>query len=203
MTTALVSILTLGAISLGAGAGLSLTETPLLSARADGSDFHFITPSSYEEYLPLEKPMGITITDAYFAVSDGVQIHVFDKGEGTYYTYEHERTVAQLHFDERADALYFLDGTNRLHVLSFAQLKAGEKATDTGVVCDVYNSHGQAVLHQLRRHANDDFVRAFNRLCKRNRAFGRLHYAPHALLLERGIILRLRRTPLPPSRRHF
>lgn len=138
MKTALISILTLGAISLGAGAGLSLTETPLLSARADGSDFHFITPSSYEEYLPLEKPTGITITDAYFAVSDGVQIHVFDKGESTYYTYEHERTVAQLHFDERADALYFLDGTNRLHVLSFAQLKAGEKATDTGVVCATF-----------------------------------------------------------------
>lgn len=115
-----------------------MTETPLLSARADAPDFQFVTPSTYQEYLPLTKPTGVAVTDAYVSVSDGTSIYLFDKTENAYFTYEHERTVAQLHFDERADALYFLDGNSRLHVLSVADVKAGEKATDTGVVCATF-----------------------------------------------------------------
>ncbi len=130
--------MTLGALGFGAGAGLSLTETPLLSARADGPEFSFITPSTYQEYLPLAKPTGIAVTDDYVALSDGAFVYVFDKTEGTYYEYEHVRTVAQLHFDERNDALYFLDGNNRLHVLSVADLKTGKPATDTDVVCATF-----------------------------------------------------------------
>lgn len=146
-TATLLSILTLGLLSLGAGTGLSLAETPLLSARADAPEFTFIAPSTYEEYLSLTKPTGVAVTDTYLSVSDGSSIYVFDKDEKAYYRYDHNRTVAQLHFDERTDSLYFLDGNSRLYVLSMAELKAGENATDTDVVCSTFILRGDKLYY--------------------------------------------------------
>ena len=103
--------------------GLTLTTTATYAATGStASGDQFVTPYSYEQYLPLEKPSDVAITDSYVAISDGNKIYLYDKGNENYYVYEHgdatdpKYLIKKLQFSA-SGTLYFLDSNTDLYTL--------------------------------------------------------------------------------------
>ncbi|MBR2023667.1 MAG: hypothetical protein IJ996_04030, partial [Clostridia bacterium] len=122
-----------GAISAGADA-LTATRTLLF-------------PDSYEEYLPLNNPTDVAISESYKAFADGHTIYLYDVDNGVYQTYEHtvfslddtKNNVTKLQFD-KAENLYFLDASTTLYALDKSNFSnfGSSVATDTGFVCSTF-----------------------------------------------------------------
>ena len=114
-----------------------------------------ITPTDYEQYLPLTKPMDVAVSGDYTAIADGNVIYVYNRFEGVYRTYTHlintdpnmtaMNVVTELQFSDEGD-LYFIDGVPYLHVLTREQLASlGEStvATNTKFPCSSFTIEGE------------------------------------------------------------
>ena len=104
-------------------------------------------PDSYEEYLPLESPADVAISESYKAFADGHTIYLYDVYNGVYQTYEHtvfslddtKNAVTKLQFD-KAENLYFLDASTALYRIDKSNLSnfGSAMVTDTGFVCSTF-----------------------------------------------------------------
>ena len=106
-----------------------------------------LTPTTYQQYLPLSAPMDVAVSDEYTAIADGNVIYIYNRLEGVYRTYEHTgnstatmNQVTELEFSSDGD-LYFLDGAPYLHVLEQSQLASltdETKAQETKFTCSAF-----------------------------------------------------------------
>ncbi len=132
------------ALALSTAAGL-FTAFSAVEARAEEVQDTLMLPTSYEEYLSLNAPSDIAVSENFFAVSDGNEVYIYDRAEEKYHTYTHAynndpflNTVAKLQFDE-AENLYFLD-QRTLFLLENEKLDEAEtaSATETDFSCSTF-----------------------------------------------------------------
>lgn len=125
---------------------ISTQADTVSSANAQPKD-RFISPATYEEYLPLSTPMDVAVSDDYTAIADGNTIYVYDRSDGIYRAYEHSLSatpamnqITQLEFSSSGD-LYFIDGAPYLYILNKAQLSSLDSDTaalNTHFTCSAF-----------------------------------------------------------------
>ncbi len=148
-TLAILSSLTLTALALTGAATLRTAEEVTVKAQQNQvyeSAETLLFPASYAEYLSLNAPSDVAVTDGYHAVSDGNAIHVYDAHDGVYRTYLHEHNieaaknvVTKLQF--YGNSLYFLDASTSLYFLDVRTLGVGGTPTQTGLSCSTFAIH--------------------------------------------------------------
>ena len=132
-TVKIITATLCSALALSTAAGL-FTAFSAVEASAEQPQDTLMLPTSYEEYLSLNAPSDIAVSENFFAVADGNEVYIYDRAEEEYHTYTHSfnndpflNTVAKLQFDE-AENLYFLD-QRRLFVLENEKLVEAETAS--------------------------------------------------------------------------
>ena len=124
LTVACTAILALGASMMP-----NFDVSDVFIAKADSSAANevsqdtLITPTSYEQYLPLQAPADVAVSDDFTAIADGNLIYVYNKTRQVYRTYAHTanstedlNVVANLEFSQYGD-LYFIDGNAHMYVI--------------------------------------------------------------------------------------
>ena len=130
-------------ICVTAGVGFSRT----IQAGADTQTRTLLFPDTYEEYLPLQSPVDVAVSENYKAIADDNVIYLYDVDNGIYQAYEHavstldetKNTITKLQFD-KAQNLYFLDASTTLYRLDKTHFTNFGAATviDTGLVCSTF-----------------------------------------------------------------
>ena len=113
--TTILCVATAGAACLSGGIALT-------GVSAATSTDVLVTPGSYQEYLTLNNPYDLAVSENYTAIADGNTIYVYGKDNTLYETYVHEENasdpnnnvITKLAFAEN-NTLYFLDGTSSLY----------------------------------------------------------------------------------------
>ncbi len=131
MTLALflgAGVLAGGAHALFAKAEESASQTPVAISQENATLF---LPDSYEEYLGLENPTYVAMTDTRIAVADGNTVYVCDREKKVYgsYTVGATATITQIQFSDEG-RLYYSDsllGFRELDVTDVTALTADEK----------------------------------------------------------------------------
>ena len=103
-------------------AGVCALESPK-TASADGLLDTLIAPTSYEQYLPLDEPTDIAVSEHHTAIADKNFLYIYDRKENEYEKYEHgngapESHIKKLQFDDNG-TLYFLDGSTSTNFYTF------------------------------------------------------------------------------------
>ncbi|MBQ7368429.1 MAG: hypothetical protein IJW60_01805 [Clostridia bacterium] len=104
-----------------------------------------VAPVSYEQYLPLNNPTDVAVSENYLAIADGNGIYIYDRADGEYRLYKHgeenkqEDRIAKLQFDEY-ETLYFLDGSTATNFYSF-NVETGEE-TPIALACGTFTVQG-------------------------------------------------------------
>ena len=81
-------------------------------------------PESYEQYLPLESPTNMAMSEHYIAISDGTQLYVYDKEDGNYERFSmasetDQSTISKLQFtNDGNERLLFSRTSGRLYEFS-------------------------------------------------------------------------------------
>lgn len=93
------------------------------SATAESAQDTLIIPTTYEQYLPLQAPADVAVSDDFTAIADGNLIYVYNRARQVYRTYTHTanttedlNVVANLEFSQNGD-LYFIDGNAHMYVI--------------------------------------------------------------------------------------
>ncbi|MBR2441977.1 MAG: hypothetical protein IKB20_02810 [Clostridia bacterium] len=141
----------LTAVAFLTAGGFGVQKTP---AKADSApvSVELIAPSSYEEYLPLEKPACYTASEDYTAIADGNLLYLFDKAEERYFCYdEYTKSIESVQFGEDGN-LYFLSGYN-VYSLSVDGLKTETASAQrlTEVTCDSFLIEDGAIYYIARK----------------------------------------------------
>lgn len=114
-----------------------------------------ITPSSYEQYLPLSTPSDVAFSSNYSAVSDGNMIFIYDRLHGVYRKYEHTfnnelsaNKISKVEFADNGD-LYFLDASSYLYFFPMASLSSDEitSPTETKFACSTFTIDGETLYY--------------------------------------------------------
>ncbi|MDD6995616.1 MAG: hypothetical protein SPH68_02430 [Candidatus Borkfalkiaceae bacterium] len=110
------------------------------------SDSLFL-PGNYEEYLALENPASVAVTERYTAIADGLKIYIFDRAANSYRYYSHDivgdTQITQLKFDQ-ADTLYFTaQSSTHLYTLNLN----GFEVSDTNIACSAFEIYGDELYY--------------------------------------------------------
>ena len=154
-TTAILSLSAAAAFLFG-GAALSLAAnaTPASAEESAALGDAFVTPGSYQEYLPLTNPKDVAVTDDYTAIADENNIYVYDALKNAYRTYTHAQNseqmmnqVTKMQFAQSGD-LYFLDASSYLYRLPLASIESDTvamQAENTGFACSTFTIDGNVL----------------------------------------------------------
>lgn len=105
-------------------------------------------PESYEQYLPLENPRDLAISEDYIVIADGNALYLYDRAQGSYSFYENtaavNNTISKIQFAETGD-LYFSDDSLNLYrfdPVTKEQINTNANST-TFFICKgvLYNAH--------------------------------------------------------------
>ncbi len=119
-----------------------------------------VAPVSYEQYLPLQNPTDVAVSENYLAIADGNGIYIYDRADGEYRLYTHgeeskqEDRIAKLQFDEY-ETLYFLDGSTATNFYSF-NVETGEE-TPIALACGTFTVQGDELYFT---NAQEDLYKA-------------------------------------------
>ncbi len=112
-------------------------ESAPYSQAATSEEDTLITPTTYEQYLPLNAPTDVAVCDDFTAIADGSKIYVYNDFYDVYRVYEHTanttadlNTVANLEFSNAGD-LYFIDGSAHMYTIENALLASMDGAITT------------------------------------------------------------------------
>ena len=120
--------------------------------KAVTSTVELLSPSSYEEYLPLNAPADVAATEDYTAIADGNVIYVYDRADDVYRKYTHDtpsqNKIKKIQFADNGK-LYFLDASTYLYVLDPEMLSSTE-TVDSAVsskdfVCSTFHISGNVM----------------------------------------------------------
>lgn len=105
-------------------------------------------PNTYEQYLTLENPSSVAVSENYTAIADGLTIYVYNRITNRYTQYDHAASsdlkITHIDFDE-AERLYFLTQTAKLYLLS-ANFSA---ATLTPVNCNSFEIANETLYYSI------------------------------------------------------
>lgn len=107
-----------------------------------------LAPTTYQEYLPLEKPHDTAVCERFTAIADGKSVYIYDKNSGVYEKYTHavnadasKNEVTKLQFDDERN-LYFLDASAHLYALNPVKQEGEWQVERTGFTCSNFLIHG-------------------------------------------------------------
>ena len=95
------------AVALPQAAVSHAENTPILATAETktAEQTKLISPSSYEEYLRLNDPADISVTDGYTAIADGKNIYLYNRVDGVYQKYDkHPYLITKLQFSQSINA---------------------------------------------------------------------------------------------------
>lgn len=105
-------------------------------------------PNSYEQYLELENPSSVAVSENYTAIADGLTIYVYNRITNRYTQYDHtvssDLKITHIDFDE-AERLYFLTQTAKLYLLS----QNFDTATLTPVNCNSFEIANETLYYSI------------------------------------------------------
>ena len=139
----LTALSCIGAVSFFAQKSTPATATA--QETANTVQTALISPTDYQQYLPLIAPTAVSATENYTAIADGNTIYIYDARATVYREYTHATPINQLAFDS-ADNLYFLSEFE-LYKLSADSLTAVPEATKTHVICSNFTIHGNRLYY--------------------------------------------------------
>lgn len=113
--------------------GLSKT---VANASPSSLGLQLVSPFSYEEYLSLESPTDVSISEERTAIADGNVIYLYDVDKQEYSAYEHTERVENLEIAD--ENLYFRDGDDRLHRISLSDPTQPLFAEDLSFTCRTF-----------------------------------------------------------------
>lgn len=161
LTTAILSLATLAVLSAGATFVCDFSQNEAQAeARTNVTQegVTLVTPTSYEQYLPLSAPNSVAFSQSGTAIADGNLIYFYDGQSGTYRKYEHtanadqtKNVVTSLQFAENG-LLYFLDASTFLYSVHPTTL-AVEK---TSLVCSSFTIYRNEIFF-INVSANSQF----------------------------------------------
>ncbi len=111
-----------------------------------------LSPNAYEQYLSLNAPTDVAVSENYTAIADGNIIYVYSRLTQRYYQYTHgenafQSRVTKLQFDSQ-EKLYFLDAATTLYTLDPMQLSdENTQATKTELVCSTFAIYGDRLYY--------------------------------------------------------
>lgn len=159
ITATILSVLGFGAFAFSGAAVLCAEKTasadtasPVYTKSTAPTETTLLSPDSYQEYLHLDAPTDVAVTESYTAISDGNVIHLYHKKYG-YRQYVHgsgagaQFDIVKLQFDGENN-LYFLD-TERLNVLNAEDFfdDPALQATDTDIACNTFCINGTTLYY--------------------------------------------------------
>ena len=114
------------------------------SAQTTAQTDELLVPASYEQYLSLDAPTDVAVSESFTAIADKNTVYLYDKADGVYREYTHNfypanpssNNISKLQFDGDGN-LYFLD-QHELFVLPFESLEQPSVATETGFACTTF-----------------------------------------------------------------
>ncbi len=117
------------------------------ATHARSSETELLAPSSYEQYLALQTPSDVTISERYTAIADGNKLYVYDRDDDVYRQYTHTNQITKLQFDDNA-RLYFLDQNGALYILApDAFQTADAQATSLSLTCATFAIVGSTMYY--------------------------------------------------------
>ena len=78
-----IAALAAGMIAGGAGA-LTANAQTFSAAQITKENSELFLPTSYEQYLPLQDPSYMALSERHIAVADGTLMYVYDRENGAY-----------------------------------------------------------------------------------------------------------------------
>ncbi len=112
-------------------------EFQTIPAKAAQTQDTLITPTTYEQYLPLTSPTDVAVCDDFTAIADGNVIYVYNPYQNVYRTYVHNanttpdlNSVANLEFSDAGD-LYFIDGNAHMYAIESSSLLSTDAPIET------------------------------------------------------------------------
>ncbi len=124
-----------------------------------------ITPATYEQYLPLQSPADVAVSDDFTAIADGNTIYVYNRARQTYRTYTHTanttsdlNVVANLEFSDYGD-LYFIDGNAHMYTIESTLLASSTnelttKADFPAFFCNAFVINGNDLYFAVSSEAS-------------------------------------------------
>ena len=99
-------------------------------------------PNAYEQYLTLENPSSVAVSENYTAIADGLTIYVYNRATNRYTQYDHatesDLNITQIHFDEQEN-LYFSTQTAKLFKLFIPTLTAEKTGINSCTTFELVN----------------------------------------------------------------
>ena len=99
-------------------------------------------PNTYEQYLTLENPSSVAVSENYTAIADGLTIYVYNRITNRYTQYDHatesDLNITQIHFDEQEN-LYFSTQTAKLFKLFIPTLTAEKTGINSCTTFELVN----------------------------------------------------------------
>ncbi|MBQ8320346.1 MAG: hypothetical protein IJX81_05645 [Clostridia bacterium] len=151
-------ILSLAACALTA-VGFAMAAPFIVPAKAEqmqnAPTDELITPSSYEQYLPLIAPTDAAFYEDFTAIADENRIYLYDRLHGVYRKYEHSinsepyaNQISEVEFSDEGD-LYFLDASSYLYILPLESLSLAEfpAPTETRFACSTFTIEGETLYY--------------------------------------------------------
>lgn len=117
-----------------AGTAFLHTQNTHVASADENATTKLISPSSYEEYLPLVSPSSVSVTENGMLIADGNSLYLYDRAEQTYFRYTHTGAITKAELSA-SGKVYFLSSL-RLYELSIEGVKRGENATLVSVCYD-------------------------------------------------------------------
>ncbi|MGN1076958.1 MAG: hypothetical protein ACI4ST_00425, partial [Candidatus Gallimonas sp.] len=137
-----------GAALAGQIAVASAEETAREAVTLTTENAALFLPESYEQYLPLENPRDLAISEDYVVIADGNALYLYDRAQNRYSFYENtaavNNTISKIQFAETGD-LYFSDDSLNLYrfdPVTKEQTNTSANST-TFFICEgvLYNAH--------------------------------------------------------------
>lgn len=131
----------LSGITLLGGSFYAIKASAEGTITVDSSELSVVLPSSYEQYLPLQNPSSVAVSESFMAVADGSNIFVYDKKDGVYHAYSHTENsdvrlniVTCMQFSPSDGLLYFTDTSTSMYILDCDTLTASA----TRLSCSIF-----------------------------------------------------------------
>ena len=131
-----------------AGGLLWSSEAQTAEAAAEGSALFL--PSGYEQYLALEKPVDVAMSEEHIAIADGASLYLYDREAGVYTLYRHkvqsqeqeqEVNISKVQFTPDG-RLFFSDADSHLFLYDFGK---GTAAMQSNVICATFFIDGDTL----------------------------------------------------------
>lgn len=98
-------------------------EQSLGQAATVATETKLLSPSTYEQYLSLTATKDVSINETHTAIADGKFLHVYDRAEQIYRSYEHDHEIVKTQL--YGQSAYYLDDNGKLFSLALTELASG------------------------------------------------------------------------------